>query len=77
MLMLHFNVMCLFLTAASPLSLQMFLRRSDRLLHYGGDLQLDGRGVAGQQQSMEHIQELHRQQLPQTCLQRVLQNIPR
>lgn len=53
------------LTPAGPLSLQMFLRRSDGLLHHGGDLQLDSWGIAGQQQSMEHIQELHRQQLQQ------------
>lgn len=63
--------MCSSLTPAGLLSLQMFLRRSDGLLHYGGDLQLDGRGIAGQQQSVEHIQELHRQQLQQKCLQRV------
>lgn len=57
--------MCSSLTSAGPLSLQMFLRRSDGLLHYGGDLQLYGWGIAGQQQSVQHVQELHRQQLRQ------------
>lgn len=67
--------MCSSLTSAGPLSLQMFLRRSDGLLHYGGDLQLYGWGIAGQQQSVQHVQELHRQQLRQKCLQHALRNV--
>lgn len=50
-------------TSAGSQFLQVVLRSPDGLLNHSGDLQLDTRGVSGQQEPVKHIQELHRQQL--------------
>lgn len=41
----------------------MFQCCSDSFLHNGSDLELYGGRIPGQQQSVQHIQELHCQQL--------------
>lgn len=51
------------LTLAGLLSLQLVLCSPDGLLYHSSDLELDSRRVPGQQQPVEHVQELHCQQL--------------